>query len=237
MTATLRLALTVFSVGFLVEGLGDLYTFVTRAAVLPGGGLLVYFAPAFTVVGLVSLWLGRHEWNELHKGRVRHAHLSFGVTVVLSVVAAISVGLAYLLPASVPEPTAGWVFGAAVAGLLWFLYLTYGLAAGHLTGTVGKLLVVLALVWAAVAALLLGDTARSFLPSLLSSLSHRALTEHAVLDPFVGQLSLLFVTYLLLFVAFLDAHRRVVRGDAAGGRGPVGGAATAAPPVSPTPPR
>lgn len=216
MVATLRLTLTIFWVGFLVEGVGDLYAYVTRAAQLPGGDLLVYFAPAFTVVGLASLWIGRHEWNELHQARVRHAHLAFGVVLLFAVVAAAPLALSDVLQAA-PSPLSSWVFGIAVAGLLWFLYLTYALAAGHLTGTFGRLLVALALGWAAVIAALVGSVAQSSFPVFLSALETHTLSVHALTDPFMVRFSGLFGTYLLLFGAFIDAHRRVVRGDAAGG--------------------
>lgn len=229
MTARLRLALTIFSIGFLVEGLGDLYAFVTRAAVLPGGSFLVYFAPAFTLVGLLSLWLGRHEWNEAHAGRVRHAHLAFGVAVALAAVAAVPLVAADLLGTSVGGSYSPLVFSAAVAGLLWFGYLTYALAAGHLAGPVGRVLVVLALAWAAFVAFLLAGVAQDLFPRLVQAVTGRTVTTPGLIDPFTAQLSILFVTYLLLFGAFVDAHRRVVRGDAAGGRAP--------PAATPTAPR
>lgn len=231
MTATLRFSLTVFSIGFLVEGLGDLYSFVTRAAQLPGGPFLVYFAPAFTVVGLVSLWLGRHEWNEVHHGRVRHAHLAFGVAVVLTGVAAIPLIAVDLYGRSAGGGLAPLVFSAAVAGLLWFGYLSYALAAGHLAGPVGRVLVVLALLWAAFVAALMAGVANDTFPRLAEAIVGRSLSTHGIVDPFTAELSVLFVTYLLLFGAFVDAHRRVVRGDAAGGRTLPAGGASGAPPA------
>ena len=230
MTARLRFALTVFSIGFLVEGLGDLYSFVTRAAQLPGGAFLVYFAPAFTVIGLVSLWLGRHVWNEEHKGRVRHAHLAFGVAILFAAVAAVPLVAADLLGGSAGGSYSPLVFSAAVAGLLWFGYLTYALAAGHLAGPVGRVLVVLALLWAAFVAFLMAGVAQGAFPRLVEAITGRTFTTPGLIDPFTAQLSVLFVTYLLLFGAFVDAHRRVARGDAGGGRAPIPPRA-ASPPV------
>ena len=78
----LRISLTILSIGFAIEGAGELYSVLSGGTFRPGTWLLLIIPTIATLVGLLFVWIGRHEWNELHRDRVRRAHVVFGLSVV-----------------------------------------------------------------------------------------------------------------------------------------------------------
>jgi len=210
----LRLSLTIFSLGFAVEGAGALYTILSHQTALPGGSTLLLLSPAFTVVGLLALFIGRHEWNEVHARRVRHAHLSFGVAVLLGALAAVPVVLfGVITPTSSPPALASLLFATALGGSFLFGYGTYVLVVFHLLGRVGQTVVVLALVSAAIViGGLMVPSVAAHLGTYVSAVRSRVLSGSTLSTPITASLGWLFAAYFLFFAAFIAAHHRVARG-------------------------
>jgi hypothetical protein len=212
MTVNLRLSLTVFSIGFAVEGVGSLYSFLASGTLLPAGGFLLYLNPIFTVIGLLFLWLGRHEWGVLHRRRVTHAHRSFFLAVLFLVLAVVPIAVYTYLEPTTSAPD--WVtleFGASVAATFLFSYVTYALIAVHLLGSGGKLAVAAALGWAAFISALLGLAVAGLFPTYIHVIRTGSVSTSGLEGPISSELSLLFVSYFLFLIAFVDAHRRIVR--------------------------
>ena len=212
MPPNLRLSLTIFSVGFAVEGTLDAYHAVSGSSRLLSGGLLFLVATVATLLGLLFLWVGRFEWSELHQRHARRIRGSFVVTLALAAAAAVPV--AYFLAGRGGTPPS-WLdrgTAATVAGTLFFSFLTYALVPYHLVAGVGK-----ATLWAAVlasvpVAVLVGQSVTQNFGSTLQNVPVGAMSAAGFVDPLLRLLSWLFVSYFLLLLAFLDAHRRVVRG-------------------------
>ncbi|MCI4318554.1 MAG: hypothetical protein L3J87_00970 [Thermoplasmata archaeon] len=212
MTVNLRLSLTIFSVGFAIEGVGSLYSFLTHTSELPGQGFLLYLSPVFTVVGLLFLFLGRREWGELHQRRVRHAHLTFLLVAAFFVLAVIPIGVyTYLVTGATPPYWVTIEFGAAVGAMFLFAYVTYFLIVVHLLGAAGKAAVMLALAWSMVVSIRVGLGVAGTFPTYLLAARTRVLSTSGLAGPIITELSLLFVAYFLYLFAFVDAHRRILR--------------------------
>lgn len=224
MTVNLRLSLAIFSFGFAVEGAGALYSLLTHSSQLPGGGLLLFVSPAFTVVGLLFLFIGRHEWSALHRQRVRHAHRAFALVLLLLLLAAVPIAYFGLVaPPGDTPPWAAVLFGGAVAGFLFFSYVTYALVVFHLVGGAGKTAVGLAVLWSAVIGIEVGAVLSGQFGAFVLAVRDRSFSVAGVAAPVSFELSLLFGAYFLFLAAFLDAHRRVA-----------GSQLTGAPPVMPS---
>jgi hypothetical protein len=209
----LRIAILVFLIGFAIEAVGSLYVWVTHAANLPFGGALLYLPILFTVVGLVFLTIGRHEWDELHRRRVAHARRLFLLALLfgLAAVGAIAYYVEIAPTAAQPATLAPFV-AIAVAAAYFTSYLLYAAVAGHLLRPVTWLLLAGALVWAGYVAYQLAVTVNSQFGSYLSVLRDHGGNVSGLTAPLTAELSTMFVTYFLLVVAFADAHQRVVQG-------------------------
>jgi hypothetical protein len=221
MPVNLRLSLTVFKIGFLVEALSGLSALVTGAASLPFHGDLLLLSPIFSVFGILFLWIGRHEWNELHRKRVGHANLAFGVSLVATALAAAPI--AYLTAEGGPEP-AGWLgveFGVAVALVFAVTFVTYALVASHLLGPAGQIAMALGLAWAVIVSAAIGLALAGQLHPIVSTIVDRSPALGPIEQPITLLDALLGFSYLAFFVAFVDAHWRVARGlDADPASGP-----------------
>ncbi|HUI38757.1 MAG TPA: hypothetical protein VLY85_03895 [Thermoplasmata archaeon] len=211
MTVTLRLSLTVFSIGFGAESAGGFVALAAGATVLPFHGLLVVLNPAFSALGILLLWVGRHEWNELHRTRVGYVNLAFAASVVALALAAVPVG--YLTITGGGSPT-GWfalVFGASVAVVFGITFVTYALVAAHLVGRFGEVVMGLGLAWAFVISGLIGLALAPQLHPIVHALSERSVPLESLARPITSLDALLAFSYLAFLVAFLDAHYRVSR--------------------------
>ena len=212
MTANLRASLAIFSVGFAIEGVGEFYAWVTGSTRLPTNGLFLFVGPIFTVFGLLFLFIGRHEWNEIHHQRVRHAHLAFGLSVLSFAGAALPIAwYGFYRPGSPPL----WVaseFGAAVAGILLFSFVTYFLVVFHLVGRPGQGTLIAALAWSLGVSGFAGVVFAANIDTYLSIVRTGAGNVTALAGPLSGVLAYFFLSYFLLFAAYADAHRRVARG-------------------------
>lgn len=214
MTTNLRVSLTILSLGFGIEGAGELYSFVSHGAYRPGVSLLFVLPVAMTLAGLLFVWVGRHEWNELHRARVRTAHRIFGGSLIGAVVAGGVVGALVALPALGVPLWAEVVFGAAVGSLLLGTFVTYALLVFHLVAPPGRAALLASILWALIVAGFVGAALASNLPELVSLAQARSATVPNFLGPVGSLSSYLFVSYFLLLAVYLDAHRTVARGNA-----------------------
>ncbi|HEV2165759.1 MAG TPA: hypothetical protein VGS23_02090 [Thermoplasmata archaeon] len=212
MTVNLRLSLSVFMVGFAAESASGFVSLASNSTQLPFHGALVLLSPAFTVLGLLFLWIGRHEWNEVHRTRVGHANLAFAVSLIATAAAGAPIAYLTFLGTSTPP---GWLsleFGAAVALVFAVTFVTYALVAAHLVGRSGEIAMALGLAWAAGISALIGLALAAQLRSIVGAVAHRTLSVGPIFDPITLLDALLALSYLAFFLAFADAHYRVARG-------------------------
>lgn len=212
MPPNLRLSLTIFTIGFAIEAGVNAYDILTGSSKGRTGEILFLIGVVATLLGVLFLTIGRHEWNELHRQRVHHAHLTFYTTVLLGAAAAGPVGYyAYMTGLSIP----GWLayeVGAAVAGSLFFSFVLYAIIVYHLLGRTGQAILVLALVAAIPVVGVVGYHIAGGLPTYLTTVRSSPSKLAALIEPVVAYLSYMFLAYALFAVAYLDAHRRVARG-------------------------
>lgn len=212
MTRNLRISLTVLSIGFAIEGGGELYTRFVAGSDVPGASLL-YLLPLFlTVVGLLFVWVGREEWNQIHMVRIRTANRVFALSLLGAVVAGAVVALLLAIPSLGAPAWAAALFGAAVGSLVFGTFVTYAYLVFHLVSNPGRAAVVLALVWAFVISILVAIYLAGTLATILSIITTRNLSIPAFVTPVDFLVSYLFVSYFLLLAAFVEAHVAVARG-------------------------
>ena len=216
MPPNLRLSLTVFKIGFAAESASGFAALVSNSSQLPFHGLLILLGPAFTACGILFLWLGRHEWNELHRTRIRYANAAFALSLVAIALAAAPIAYLALMGGASPP---GWLvveFGASIALVFGITFVTYALVAAHLVGRVGKIAMALGLGWAVLISAAIGLALSPQLSSIVRTITDRSISIGAIVNPIALLDSLLAFSYLGFFVAFVDAHYRVARGlDAA----------------------
>jgi hypothetical protein len=211
-TTNLRVSLTILSLGFGIEGGSELYSFVSRGTFHPGINVLFALPFVMTLAGLLFVWVGQHEWNALHRARVRQAHQVFGASLVGALVGGLVVA------ALVEEPGLGvplWargLFGGAVGSLVLGTFVTYSLLVFHLVPRPSKALLLASLAWALLVAGFVGVAMAANLPAIVGLAEHRALGVPSFFAPVTSLASYLFVSYFLLLAAYLDAHRAVLRG-------------------------
>lgn len=212
MTVNLRSSLTVFKVGFAAESAGGFVALLSGAATLPFNGALVLLNPAFSALGIGLLWVGRHEWNELHRTRVGHANIAFAVSIIATVAAVVPIGVLSVLGSSAPPSWVAIEFGAAIALVFAVTFVTYALVAAHLVGRPGEVAMGLGLVWAVVLSGLIGVALAPQLQPIVHSVAARSPAVGPIFQPITLLDALLAFSYLAFFVAFVDAHYRVVKG-------------------------
>jgi hypothetical protein len=223
-TINLRLSLTIFEIGFAAESVGGFVALLSGTSKLPFNGGLLLLNPAFTALGVLFLWIGRHEWNELHRTRVGHTNLAFAVSLIATVLAAAPIGVLTLYGNSNPP---GWVsleFGAAVAIVFAVTFVTYALVAAHLVGRLGEVAMGLGLGWAVLLSALIGLALAPDIPPIVHTVAARNPAVASIFQPITLLDALLAFSYLAFLVAFADAHYRVARGLTPAGTpmGPVG---------------
>lgn len=222
MTTNLRVSLSILSIGFAIEGIGDVYSFVTGGRYRPGVNLLFVLPVVMTLAGLLFVWIGRHEWSELHRTRVRQAHLVFGLSVLGGVVAGAVLGLLYLEPALGVPVWAKAIFGAALGSLVLGTFVTYVYLVFHLVGRPSQAVLGASIAWSLAIAGLIGATLAANLPTILTLARDRRATVPGFITPVDSLASYLFLSYFLLLAGYLDAHRKVAAGPPATPTGPAG---------------
>ncbi len=212
MAPNLRLSLTIFTIGFAIEAGVNAYDILTGSSKGTTGEVLFIIGVVATLFGVTFLTIGRHEWNELHKQRVHHAHLTFLVTVLLALAAAGPVAY-YVYMSALALPTwLAYEVGAAVGASLFFSFVLYAIIVYHLLGTTGRAILIAALVAAVPVVGVVGFHIAGALPTYLATVRSSPTKLAALIEPVATYLSYMFLAYGLFAVAYIDAHRRVARG-------------------------
>jgi uncharacterized membrane protein YidH (DUF202 family) len=211
-TTNIRVSLTILSVGFGIEGAGEAYSLLTSGSFLPGTSLLFLLPAIVTGLGLLFLLLGRHEWDELHRARVRRANQIFAATIVAGVVAAAEVALLAAYPGVGSPVWAEVVFGIAVGFLLLGTFITYAQLVFHLVSRPSRWVLVASTLWALIVSIYVGHALAADLPTILGLIAARSFSFSALVAPVDYLASFLFLSYFLLLAAYLDAHINVARG-------------------------
>lgn len=212
MTRNLRIALTVLSIGFALEGIEELYSFLTSGTPVPGASLLFILPLILAVLGLVFVWVGRDEWNDVHRVRARTAGHVFTLSILGGFVAAGVVALLIAVPSIGTPPWAQGLFGAAFGSLVFGTFVVYAYLVFHLVTTWARVAVVLALVWAFVVSVAVSAVLASNLTTILVLINNRTVEIPAFVAPVDLLISYLFVSYFLLLTAYIEAHVAVARG-------------------------
>ena len=212
MTTNLRISLTILSVGFAIEGAGEAYSLVSSGALLPGTSIVFLLSTVVTLLGLLFLFLGRHEWNELHRSRAARTNQIFALSLLGGVIAGAEVVLLAAYP-SVGSPVwAELLFGASLGSLVLGTFVTYAYLVFHIVRPPSKAVLIASAIWALVVSAYVGRILAGDLPAILAAVANRSLTVEGLVAPVDYLASYLFVSYFLLFAAYLDAHVVVARG-------------------------
>jgi hypothetical protein len=212
LTTNLRLSLTIFKIGFAAESASGFAALAAGSSQLPFHGALILLNPIFTAFGILFLWVGRHEWNTLHRTRVGHTNLAFAASIIATILAAAPIAyLAYLGNPS-PSPWIGAEFGIAVALVFAVTFVTYALVAAHLVGRLGEIAMGLGLAWAVLVSAAIGLVLSGQLDPIVRTISNRSVAIGPIIDPINLLDALLAFSYLAFFLAFVDAHYRVAKG-------------------------
>jgi hypothetical protein len=220
MTTNLRISLTVLSVGFGIEGAGEAYSLLSSGAFLPGTSVVFLASTVVTLLGLLFLFLGRHEWNEIHRARAARTNQIFGASLAGGFIAAAEVGVLAFYPSIGTPLWAEVLFGAALASLVFGTFVTYAYLVFHLVRTPSRVVLVVSALWALAVSAYIGRVLAGDLPAVLTAIGARSLTVDHLLTPVDYLASYLFVSYFLLFAAYLDAHSVVARGRPAAAGAP-----------------
>jgi len=212
MSLTLRVSLTIFSIGFAIEGSGELYSVLTGGRFRPGVNLLFLLPVVMTVAGLLFVWIGRHEWGELHRDRVRQAHIVFGLSVLGAAVAGAVLAVLVFWPSLGVPAWAEVLFGASAASLVLGTFVTYVYLVFHLVGPASRGILAASILWSLAVSALIGLTVAVNLAPIVGLVQHRQPVIPGFVSPLDSLSSYLFLSYFLLLAAYVDAHRRVASG-------------------------
>lgn len=212
MTTNLRISLTILSLGFGIEGAGEAYSLLSSGAFLPGTSLVFLASTVVTLLGLLFLFLGRHEWNEIHRARAARTNQIFGLSLAGGLIAAVEVGVLAYYPSIGTPLWAEALFGAALASLVFGTFVTYAYLVFHLVRTPSRIVLIASALWALAVSAYIGRVLAGDLPAVLAAVAARSPTVEPLLSPVDYLASYLFVSYFLLFAAYLDAHTIVARG-------------------------
>jgi hypothetical protein len=212
MTTNLRISLTILSIGFGIEGAGEAYSLLSSGAFLPGTSLVFLASTVVTLLGLLFLFLGRHEWNEIHRSRAARTNQIFAASLAGGVIAVVEVGVLAYYPSIGTPLWAEALFGAALASLVLGTFVTYAYLVFHLVRTPSRIVLIASSLWALAVSAYIGRVLAGDLPTILAAIGARSLTVEGLFSPIDYLASYLFISYFLLFAAYLDAHTVVARG-------------------------
>jgi hypothetical protein len=221
MPTNLRSRLTIRSIGFAIEGAEELYSLTTPGASSPGASIW-FVAPAIlTLIGILFVWIGRHEYTEVHARRAERASLIFGLSLVGGVVTALLLGLLVSYPSIGTPLWAEVLFGAALASLLFGTFVSYAYLVFHLVATPSKIALLAAVMWALLISAFITISLASDLPTVIGLIQARNFSVPSFLSPVDTLVSYLFLSYFLLLAAYVEAHVAIARGRAtSAGRNP-----------------
>jgi hypothetical protein len=237
-STNLRISLTILSAGFAVEGGGEVYSLLTAGSFLPGTNLLFLLPAVVTLLGLLFLLIGRHEWDDLHRARLRRANQIFALSLLAGFVAGIELALLASDPALGAPLWAEGLFGVAVGGFVFGTFATYAQLVFHLVTRPSKVALLASSVWALVVSAFIAEALAADLTSILGTIGAHSFAIDYLISPVDYLASFLFVSYFLLLGAYIDAHFTVARRrgnkprrSRVGKVGATGGSPTPSPPV------
>ena len=201
-----------FTIGFIVEGAGAFLVLSPGAGLLPFHGYLILIGPLFSVLGILFLWIGRHEWSEIHRRRVGFARFAFVASLVAIALAAAPVAYLATMGGAAAPGWLGFEFGVAVALIFALTFVTYALVAAHLVGRVGEVAMGLGLAWALIISALIGLALSPQLGPIATAVTARTPAIDQVARPIQQLDAWMGFSYLAFLVAFVDAHHRVAAG-------------------------
>ncbi len=215
MTRNLRIALTILSVGFALEGTEELYSLLTASSRVPGASALFVLPVLLAVVGLALVWVGKDEWDVVHRAHARKAGLLFVGSLTAGFVA---IGIPALLYAAPGLGTPVWaeaIFGGAAGSLGFGLFLVYGSLVYHLASGISRIAILLAVAWSLVVAVDISLLLARNLSAIVLLVNHPTVTVPAFVSDAELLVSYLFVSYFLLLGAYVEVHVAVARGRVA----------------------
>lgn len=211
MSTNIRISLTILSVGFAVEGGAEVYSLLSAGSFLPGTSLLFLFPAVVTLLGMLFLLIGRHQWDEIHRARIRRANLIFGLSLLAGCVAVVEVVALAAYPYLGAPLWAAVIFGAAVGAFLLGTFLTYAQLVFHLVTLPSKVALVASSLWALLVSAFIAATLAADLPSILATIGAHSFSIEYLISPVDYLASFLFLSYFLLLGAYVDAHITVAR--------------------------
>lgn len=217
MTVSTRLAVLTLMVGFLIEGVGEAFEFVSKQWLLshvPHALLDIYYiGPATTVLGFLFAFMGRHEWSETHRQHVIHGHKVLGFAIVtLGTVAGAFALLVYEYPTAVVPTFLPWTLGILTAIGLGASFVSYMLICYHITSQRGKAFLGGSVAWGAVVSAWAGITVGSNFGTILAALRSDPGSLASTVNNLTFVTTVLCVSYFLLAVGYHDAYRLLLRG-------------------------
>ncbi len=209
----LHMTLGILMFGFVIEGGLETYTYLSRSYELPYSGLVFVLGPFITFAGIAFLWVGRHEWTETLSRRLRHAHISFWLSI-LALILAIAPVLWYgSHTAASVDAWVEWEFGAAIMMSFLLAFVTYVLVIFELTGPIGKSVLLLALAWAALVTYWIAHALTGELMNIMQMVQTRTLNMTHINEPIASFESYLAVTYVLLLAVYVRPYLRILSGS------------------------
>jgi hypothetical protein len=211
MTRRTRAALLTFAAGFLIEGSTEAYQFFAEGYLNRGWIGFYYVGLVTTGIGFCLMYLGRHEWTETHRRRVRVGHrlawaslaIFAAATLAIAVVGSIDGG-----PGGSGGPAVlAWLVGGLVALAFGSFFLGLAAVVEHLVGRVWKALAWAAFGWSLGVAVLTGVVVGAQFASLVRQFFTNPLLLVSSFAPLAFVMAPLFVTYFLFTAVFLVAAR------------------------------
>jgi hypothetical protein len=209
MKITLRAVLAILAAGLAVEGLVSLLLFVGGGITFVIAGVILGLGPILALVGLLILWIGRRQWNQMTGAGVHAADVAFGLSfLAIATVAGLVGWYAYNGASTVPTLEL-WAFGFAVGASLFLTFATFALIAYGLSGVFGKVSLGFGLAWAAGMSAWLGVVLAQEIGPILQTVESRSMNIGTISAPIIPLELYLAPVYFLILIAYLDAIRRV----------------------------
>jgi hypothetical protein len=204
----LRLILAILLLGFVVDGTVELYNYINHSYPLPFASSVFVIGPFVTLAGLVILWIGRSEWDAHLGRRFRLAERVF-VLNIMAVMLAVVVVFWYGTRSTTLIPSwAEWGFEAAIIAAIVLNFVIYVLVAFDLADVFGKALLLIALGWASVVTIWLGQALANELGTIVLAIQDRTFDFSPVSASISDIESYFAAAYFLLTIAYLDAYHR-----------------------------
>jgi hypothetical protein len=202
----LRLILAILLLGFVVDGTVELYNYINHSYPLPFASSVFVIGPFVTLAGLVILWIGRSEWDVRLSRRFRLAERVFGLNIMAIMLAVVVVFWYGTRSTTLIPPWAEWGFEAAIVAAIVLNFVIYVLVAFDLTEVLGKALLLIALGWASVVAIWLGQALAKELGTVVLAIQDRTFNFRPVGASISDIESYFAVAYFLLTIAYFDAY-------------------------------